>query len=187
MEMDHVRALLTRPVYLTLYVVPALFLRPGAFAKAPMNILKRSLFGASRSSAFLAGYITLIKGGYCLTQLLYETVYFNGTLRKIPGLLALTRFISTDAFKTVPGFLTCLPMFIEPRNRRSDLTLYVWPKALQTLWNTGRARGYFPPVKGGDFFLTAAGLSLIMGTYATNPEHLSRIVSRVVYQFVGRN
>ncbi|WFD33382.1 hypothetical protein MCUN1_000195 [Malassezia cuniculi] len=175
------------PVYLTLYVVPSLFLRPAAFMKNPMASLKRSLFGASRSSAFLAAYIVIIKGSFCLTHSFYETVYFSPKLRAIPGLFTLARLVSDDKFNMVTGFSSCLSVLIEPRHRRGELTLYVLPKALQTFWATGRSKGLLPHVPGGDFILTAAGLSLIMGTYATNPENLSRIVSRVIYQFVGRN
>lgn len=175
------------PVYLTLYLVPSLFLRPSAFLKDPKKSLLRIILGASRSSAFLGLYNVLFQGLFCIMHSTYETIYFNNTLRNIPGLLWFGRVITHDRLKILPGFATCLSLFVEPQHRRGDLSAYVLPKALQTFWTTGRRYGYLPHVPGGDFILASIGLSLIMGTYATNPEDLSRIVSRVVYQFVGRN
>lgn len=175
------------PVYLTLFLVPSLFLRPSAFMKDPKKSLLRVILGASRSSTFLGLYNVLFQGSFCMLHYFYETIYFNPTLRNIPGLLWFSRAVTHDRFKVVPGFVTCLSLLVEPQHRRSDLSAYVLPKALQTFWTTGRRYGYLPHVPGGDLILAAIGLSLIMGTYATNPENLSRIVSRVVYQFVGRN
>jgi hypothetical protein len=45
-----------------------------------------------------------------------------------------------------------------------------------------RKKSYVPFVPGGEVLLTSAGMSLVMGTYAQNPEHLSGLVRRIVYQ-----
>ena len=85
------------------------------------------------------------------------------------------------------GFLSCLSLFVEHHRRRNELTMYVLPKALESFWKSGRARGIFPHILMGDYILAAAGLSMIMGAYAENPQNLSKIVSLVLYQFLGRN
>ena len=35
--------------------------------------------------------------------------------------------------------------------------------------------------------MAATGLSMLMGSYAQNPDNLSKLVSLIIYQFIGRN
>ena len=87
----------------------------------------------------------------------------------------------------IPGFLSCLALFVEQPRRRSELSAYVLPKALESYWALGRRKGVLPRVPYGDFWLASVSISLIMGTYVHHPESLSRLVSLVIYQFLGRN
>ncbi len=73
----------------------------------------------------------------------------------------------------------------------------------QSMWSIARQRSWVPFVPGGDLLLTSAGMSMVMvslactgsefrsgahsffrtqGTYAQNPEHLSGLVRRIIYQ-----
>lgn len=85
------------------------------------------------------------------------------------------------------GFLTSLSLFVEHPRRRAELAAYVLPKGMESAWSVARKRSWVPFVPGGDLLLTSLGMSLVMGTYAQSPEHLSGLVRRIVYQFVGRN
>ncbi|WFD06394.1 hypothetical protein MVES1_001739 [Malassezia vespertilionis] len=174
------------PVYLTLYFVPTLFLRPKYLLKDPKTGFSRIFMGATRSSAFLATYIGIVKSTFCLLHELSDYFHY-GPFKHTKWAQALDVFFAQDRLKMLPGFLSSLSLFVEDQRRRSELTAYVVPKALESFWAMGRVNGYFPSVPGGDYLLSAVSISLIMGTYSHHPESLSRLVSLVIYQFLGRN
>ena len=98
-----------------------------------------------------------------------------------------SKLLIDNRMKGLAGFLSCLSLFIEERRRRKELTLYVLPKALESFWATGRNVGYIPHVPLGEYIMAATGLSMLMGSYAQNPDNLSKLVSLIIYQFIGRN
>lgn len=174
------------PVYLTLYVVPTVFLRPKALRKAPTETIMRSLLGASRSSSFLAVYVFIVKSMFCLVHVLADGISYS-RLNDIPFMRRVSELLIDNRMKGLGGFLSCLSLFIEDRRRRKELTLYVLPKALESFWATGRIVGYIPHVPLGEYIMAATGLSMLMGSYAQNPDNLSKLVSLIIYQFIGRN
>lgn len=144
------------------------------------------LLGASRSASFLATYVVLVKGAFCLIHGTADRIT-NTKLNNYAPLRKISSILSDHRFIGVAGFISCLSLFVEPQRRRSELTAYVLPKAFESFWKSGRARGIFPRVPYGDYILAAASMSMIMGTFAHNPENLSKQVSLVIYQFIGRN
>lgn len=108
------------------------------------------------------------------------------------------------------GFLSGLSLFVEERRRRGELAMYVLPKALESAWKVARGRGYLPGSEAtsrsgmGESLLTAIGMAMVMvgalrcwctksanlclqSTYQIEPQHLSGLVRRILYQFVGPN
>lgn len=169
------------PVYLTLHFVPAIFLRPGRFLKDPVNVLLRSLRGSVRSSSFLGVFVIIFQTLFCAQHSLYHFIQASETLRRyVPQWFS--RMIISSWVKWITGFLTCLSLFVDDSRRRAELAAYVLPKGMESAWSVLRQRSYVPFVPGGDLLLTSAGMSLVMGTYAQNPEHLSGLVRRIVYQ-----
>ncbi|PWN35689.1 uncharacterized protein FA14DRAFT_145616 [Meira miltonrushii] len=174
------------PVYMTLHFVPAIFLRMRAFRKDPLRVFLRSLFGSVRSSSFLGAFVIIFQTLFCTCHSLHDKIIND------PRLLAIVpewarKFLVGTAMHWWAGFATCLSLFIEHKRRRTELAMYVLPKGMESAWSVARQRSWVPFVPGGDLLLTSAGMSLVMGTYAQNPDHLSGIVRRIVYQFVGRN
>ncbi|SNX82414.1 uncharacterized protein MEPE_01120 [Melanopsichium pennsylvanicum] len=174
------------PVYLTLHFVPAIFLRPGKFLKDPLSATLRSLRGSVRSSSFLGVFVIIFQTLFCAQHSLYQYIQSSEKLRRnIPTWFS--RMLISSWLKWVTGFMTCLSLFVDDSRRRAELAAYVLPKGMESAWSVLRKKSYVPFVPGGDLLLTSAGMSLVMGTYAQNPEHLSGLVRRIVYQFVGRN
>ena len=174
------------PVYMTLHFVPAVFLRMRAFRKDPIRVFLRSLFGSVRSSSFLGFFVIIFQTVFCTMHQIHDQIISNPTVAAtIPTWLQ--KFLVSTVAHWGAGFLTCLSLFVEHKRRRTELAMYVLPKGMESAWSVARQRAWLPFVPGGDLLLTSAGMSLIMGTYAQNPEHLSGLVRRIVYQFVGRN
>ena len=184
---------------MTLYFVPALFLRTRAILKAyvflkqrkayirrPKSSVIRMFLDASRSSAFLATYVVLVKSMFCLLHGTADRITFS-RLNNYSAFRILSSVLSDHRCKAIAGFISCFSLFVEHKRRRSELTAYVLPKAFESFWKSGRARRILPRVPYGDYILGAASMSMIMGTFAHNPENLSKLVSLVIYQFIGRN
>lgn len=169
------------PVYLTLYFIPAVFLRPGSFFKNPLKASSRSLLGAVRSSSFLGVFVIIFQTLFCAEHSLHHFIATRPNLRaRVPDWFL--RMLLSSWVKWLTGFSTCLSLFVENSRRRAELAAYVLPKGLESAWSVLRKKSYVPFVPGGDLLLTSIGMSLVMGTYAQNPEHLSGLVRRVVYQ-----
>ncbi|WFC99264.1 hypothetical protein MYAM1_002008 [Malassezia yamatoensis] len=175
------------PVYMTLYIVPAVFLRPKSFFKDPKHKSLHLMSNAARSSAFLATYVEIIKSSFCVFHSLSDWIRFNPTLNQSKTAMRISDILQDGKMNMVPGFLSCLSLFVEQPHRRSELSAYVLPKALESYWKLGRQKGFLPHIPYGDFWLASVSISLIMGTYTNHPESLSRLVSLVIYQFMGRN
>ncbi|EST06359.1 Transmembrane protein [Kalmanozyma brasiliensis GHG001] len=174
------------PVYLTLHFVPAIFLRPGKFLKDPLGATIRSLRGSFRSSSFLGVFVIIFQTQFCAQHSLYQFIQRRESLNKnVPTWFK--QMLISSWLKWFAGFTTCLSLFVDDSRRRAELAAYVLPKGMESAWSVLRQKSYVPFVPGGDLLLTSAGMSLVMGTYAQNPEHLSGLVRRIVYQFVGRN
>lgn len=146
----------------------------------------KSLLGASRSSAFLGVYVVIAKAMFCFLHYNAEWLWY-GPYGDRAWAKKLARVLLDHRMKALQGAMTGLALLVEHRRRRSELTAYVLPKALESFWKQGRAKGYLPYVPYGEYLIATASLSMIMGTYAHNPENLSHLVSRVIYQFIGRN
>jgi len=174
------------PVYLTLHFVPAMFLRTRKFLKDPLRVFLRSIFGAVRSSSFLGVFVIIFQTFYCALKDAHGFIKARPALNsRIPP--ALTNALIHPATHWIGGFLTAGSLYVDDARRRAELAAYVLPKGLESMWSVARKRSYAPAVPGGDLLLTSIGMAMVMGTYAQNPDHLSGLVRRVVYQFVGKN
>ncbi|CAO1637222.1 unnamed protein product [Jaminaea pallidilutea] len=174
------------PVYLTLHFVPALFLRTGSFLKDPMRVLLRSIFGSLRSSSFLGVFVIIFQTIFCAAHSLHDRILSSPALKASTPQWFLD-FLAGGGLHWLAGFLTSGSLFVDHARRRAELAAYVLPKGMESAWSVARKRGWAPFVPGGDLLLTSLGMSMVMGTYARSPEHLSGLVRRIVYQFIGRN
>ena len=108
----------------------------------------------------------------------------------------------------LPGFAAGLSLFVEEKRRRGELAMYVLPKGLESAWVMARGKGWvFRTGKWGKTLLTAFGMGMVMvrffllfffivdscfffsvqSTYQNDPQHLSGLVRRILYQFIGPN
>jgi hypothetical protein len=71
------------------------------------------------------------------------------------------------------------------QKRRAELAMYVLPRALESAWSAARKRSYVPIVPFGESILGAAAMAMVMDAYKHQPEALSGIVRRTMFQLVG--
>ena len=111
------------------------------------------------------------------------------------------------------GVASGLSLFVEEKRRRGELAMYVLPKGLESIWVMARGKVLvFGTGKWGDVILAALGMAMVMvnifpkkkrkktrmptfffvfyqtqSTYQNDPQHLSGLVRRILYQFIGPN
>ncbi len=155
----------------------------------PTRMLLKALMGTAKSCTFLGVYVVIYQASICARSNFHEffsTLPVTSMLR-LPQWLVDFLFVSRATY-WLPGVATGLSMFAEEKKRRAELAMYVLPKALESLWNitTGKVGG-IRAGKPGEALLTALGMAMVMSTYQNDPQHLSGLVRRILYQFIGPN
>ncbi|KAM5542337.1 hypothetical protein V8D89_003796 [Ganoderma adspersum] len=184
------------PIYGALHFIPMMLFRRDKFMRNPARMLLRAALGTGRSSAFLGVFVIIYQTFFCAKHNLYENI----VLAKAPGARS---FLSIIARRLPPGWaelliskqsfflgglLSGLSLFVEEKRRREELAMYVLPKGLESAWVMARGKGWvFGLGQYGDALLTAIGMGMVMSTYQNDPQHLSGLVRRILYQFVGPN
>ncbi|KAK7445079.1 hypothetical protein VKT23_014941 [Stygiomarasmius scandens] len=185
------------PIYGALHFIPPVLFKSKSFMRNPWRQLLRSFVGTGRSSAFLGVFVVIYQSFNCfnhqfhdyLTTLTPDSPVYS-LVQKIPKSVIDALFISKWAF-WFPGFLAGLALFIEEKRRRVELAMYVLPKGLESAWviatgKVGKATGV-RGLKYGEAWLMALGMGMVMSTYQNDPQHLSGLVRRILYQFIGAN
>ncbi|KAL1940045.1 hypothetical protein VTO73DRAFT_9380 [Trametes versicolor] len=184
------------PIYGALHFIPMMLFRRNTFMKRPAHMLLRAALGTARSSAFLGVFVTIFQTYFCGKHNLYERL----VALRAPGarslLAALAKCLPPWVLQLligkfsffVGGLLSGLSLFVEEKRRREELAMYVLPKGLESAWVMARGKGWvFGMGRYGDALLTAMGMGMVMSTYQNDPQHLSGLVRRILYQFVGPN
>ncbi|KAJ7634980.1 hypothetical protein FB45DRAFT_910404 [Roridomyces roridus] len=175
------------PIYSALHFLPSILLRWRVFRADPMRVLLRASMNSIRSSTFLAMFVVIYQVANCSLKQLYGQIMASPLLRRlIPQ--ALTNVLISKLSFWVEGFLAGLSLLIEEPRRRAELTMYVLPKGLESLWIAARGRGLvFRTGNWGESVLTGMAMGMVMSIYQNDPQHLSGLVRKILYQFIGPN
>ncbi|KAK0465639.1 hypothetical protein IW261DRAFT_1523426 [Armillaria novae-zelandiae] len=170
------------PVYGALHFLPPVLFRTKAFMKNPLRILLKSAMGTARSCTFLGVFVVIYQTAICLRSFFHE--FFSSlpinSMLKLPQWLVDAMFVSRAAY-FIPGLASGL-------RRRAELSMYVLPKALESFWRvaTGKVPGGVRVGKTGETLVGRLSLCFRC-TYQNDPQHLSGLVRRILYQFIGPN
>ncbi|OIV98284.1 hypothetical protein TanjilG_16666 [Lupinus angustifolius] len=133
------------PVYLPVYLIPALIVHRQGLSKRPFSILAKGLVGTGRSSLFLSVYCT-------------SAWLFKGC--NIPLV----------AMGTFP---TGLALAIEKKSRRMEISLYCLARAIESFFTCLADEGYLPQsrkIKRADVVVFSLSTAIIMHCYAEERE-----------------
>lgn len=182
------------PIYSVLHFAPAILFKWQGFRQDPRKVLARAGFGSMRSSAFLGVFVVIYQSLFCYKHYLHRILTelkrspsagFN-PLAKIPQHI-IDLLVSRASF-WVLGYAAGLSLFVEEKRRRGELAMYVLPKGLESMWISARGKGLVLKTgKWGETLLATIGMSMVMSTYQNDPQHLSGLVRRILYQFIGPN
>ncbi|XP_059631350.1 uncharacterized protein LOC132274170 [Cornus florida] len=137
------------PVYLPVYLIPALIVHRKGLMKRPYTILGKGLFGTARSSLFLSVYCSSAWMWTCFLFRLFKRC-------NIPMV----------AMGTFP---TGLALAIEKKSRRIEISLYCLARAIESFFTCMVDVGYLPRsknLKRADVVVFSISTAIIMHCYA---------------------
>uniref|UniRef100_A0A5B6YSW0 Transmembrane protein 135 N-terminal domain-containing protein n=1 Tax=Davidia involucrata TaxID=16924 RepID=A0A5B6YSW0_DAVIN len=137
------------PVYLPVYLIPALIVHRQGLGKKPYSILGKGLLGTARSSLFLSVYCSSAWMWTCLLFRLFKRC-------NIPMV----------AMGTFP---TGLALAIEKKSRRIEISLYCLARAIESFFTCMADAGYLPQsknIKRADVVVFSISTAIIMHCYA---------------------
>ncbi|KAE8056903.1 hypothetical protein FH972_013635 [Carpinus fangiana] len=141
------------PVYLPVYLIPALIVHRQGLRKRPYTILGKGLFGTARSSLFLSVYCSSAWMWTCLLFRIFKRC-------NIPMV----------AMGTFP---TGLALAIEKKSRRIEISLYCLARAIESFFTCMTDAGYLrrsKNLKRADVVIFSLSTAIIMHCYAQERE-----------------
>ncbi|KIM77310.1 hypothetical protein PILCRDRAFT_622510 [Piloderma croceum F 1598] len=176
------------PVYGALHLIPMILFKRKLFMKNPTGMLLKAGWGTARSSTFLGAFVIIYQSYFCFKHYLHAilTAQKASSPFRLPQSI-IDSLISKTSF-WYGGLLSGLALLIEEKRRHGELAMYVLPKGLESAWTSAKGHGLvFNTGNHGDSILMAIGMGMVMSTYQNDPHHLSSLVRRVMYQFIGPN
>ncbi|XP_058751145.1 uncharacterized protein LOC131624204 isoform X1 [Vicia villosa] len=141
------------PVYLPVYLIPALIVHRKGLLQRPFTILTKVLIGTARSSLFLSVY--------CTSAWMWTCFLFRIFKRCNIPMVAMGTF--------PPG----LGLAIEKKSRRMEISLYCLARAIESFFTCIADAGYLPPsrrIKRADVVVFSLSTAIIMHCYAQERE-----------------
>ncbi|KAI7861729.1 hypothetical protein BDF14DRAFT_1898696 [Spinellus fusiger] len=136
------------PVYGTLHFVPLLLLRTKSVMEAPFKMLSRTAIATIKSGAFLASFITIFQYQVCMHRNIVNSGYNIGNSKYLYYLFGFTCSYAS--------------IFLEEKKRRSELALYVLPKALQSFYQIAYQRKWIFKLKHFEVLMSSLAMGIIM-------------------------
>ncbi|KAL3514144.1 hypothetical protein ACH5RR_026861 [Cinchona calisaya] len=141
------------PVYLPVYLIPALIVHRQGLWKSPFSILAKGLLGTARSSLFLSMY--------CSSAWMWTCLLFRLLKRcNVPMVVMGT-------------FPTGLALAIEKKSRRIEISLYCMARAIESFFTCMADVGYLPEskkLKRADVVVFSISTAIIMHCYAVERD-----------------
>ncbi|KFK45147.1 hypothetical protein AALP_AA1G350100 [Arabis alpina] len=141
------------PVYIPVYLIPALIVHRQDLLKKQYSILGKGLLGTARSSLFLSTYCSSAWAWVCLLFRTFETC-------NIP-------------LVAIATFPTGLALAIEKKSRRIEISLYCLARAIESFFTCMTDAGYIRPPKSlrrADVVVFSVSTAIIMHCYAQERE-----------------
>lgn len=158
------------PVYLTLALIPSIVLRFSNFVRGPGGVVVRSIQSALQSTAFLSVFCSSYMGVICLQRALIEP-------RKIKD---------HKLWYYLAGVISSMAILIERKSRRSELALYAFPRAVDSLYMILYDHQLAFRVPQGEVLLFCSAMAAVMWSYENQPNCLSPLVVKLLDRFLPR-
>ncbi|CAG8482769.1 9018_t:CDS:2 [Cetraspora pellucida] len=161
------------PVYATLNIVPMFVFKINQFLKDPYTLIQKCTKNTIRSSIFLSTFVTSYQSQICIHRSLIKYIGLN---------------FHSKYLYWLSGVIAGFAILIEHRNRRNDLTLYVVPKAMESLYKIMCQKNcIFELHRTADIWFFSAAMGVIMTCFQHEPKVLSPMTKTLLRGFFGTN
>ncbi|KAJ0411221.1 hypothetical protein ATCC90586_003860 [Pythium insidiosum] len=152
------------PLYLSLFIVPSVVIHFKKFLARPARTLGRAVLNATRSNTFVASFVALYMACVCVQR----------------------RFASKDhrIVYYLAGLGASTSILIEPKSRRSELALYVLPRALESLFVILRDRRIVKGLRHGDVALFSLSMACMMYAYEHEKSSMGTFLHSTLKRFL---
>ena len=152
------------PFYFSIHYVPYMVLNFTKAMSQPIRTLYRATKATVRSSAMLSTYVGLYMSVVCAHR--------NAGVR------------DHRALYYIAGAVASIALFVENDTRRTDLTLWIVPRAMDSLVLLLVHKGMLPRVPNFESYLFALVMAGVMNLYETEPDVLEKNLARFIARFV---
>jgi len=152
------------PFYFSIHYVPYMVLNFTKAMSQPIRTLYRATKATVRSTAMLSTYVGLYMSVVCAHR--------NAGVR------------DHRALYYIAGAVASTALFVENDTRRTDLTLWIVPRAMDSLVLLLVHKGMLPRVPNFESYLFALVMAGVMNLYETEPDVLEKNLARFIARFV---
>ncbi|XP_023549889.1 uncharacterized protein LOC111808251 [Cucurbita pepo subsp. pepo] len=155
----------TFPLYFSLTFVPFVVLHLQKFMDAPGRTCWLAVKGAVRSTSFLSAFVGIFQAVICLH-----------------------RKVATKDHKLVywvAGGISALSVLLEKKGRRSELALYVLPRAADSWWYILVNRHLVPNIKNAEVFLFSICMGGLMYYLEYEPDTMAPFLRGLIRRFLA--
>ncbi|OQR90821.1 hypothetical protein ACHHYP_05225 [Achlya hypogyna] len=154
----------TLPLYMSLNIVPQVVLQFRRFLRTPFYSLFRGVIGGFRSTLFMGSFVAIYQAAICVHRQIFQRDH---------------KFAYFAA-----GLVSSFAIFIEAKGRRSELALYVLPRAVDSLFIMLRDKRWLADVPYGEVMLFGVSMGAIMFCFEHERKNLSPMVRSLLDRFL---
>ncbi|KMT12311.1 hypothetical protein BVRB_5g102530 [Beta vulgaris subsp. vulgaris] len=155
----------TFPLYFSLTFVPFVVLHLQKFMDSPARTCWLALKGAVRSTTFLSAFVGIFQSVICFHRKVasqdHKLVYW------------------------ISGGVAALSVLLEKKSRRSELALYVLPRAGDSLWYILINRHLLPHIKNAEVALFCACMGGMMYYLEHEPDTMAPFLRGLIRRFLA--
>ncbi|CAI2381199.1 unnamed protein product [Moneuplotes crassus] len=141
-------------MYLPVHLIPVLIFKWKKLKKTPWKVLKKMFKDTFYSVLWLSTYIALYRYFFCLFKNL------RGKIDRTSVGLA--------------GFFCGFGLLWEAQSRQIEMSLYFFPRVLESLWGLLARRNYVTSLPYGEVLVFAVAMTIIMYCYQNEQKSIKR-------------
>lgn len=136
-------------------------------------MIGKTTLATIKSGVFLASFVSIYQYQICGHRNLVKA--------------GITTFNSKFIYWAAGFICSYIAIFFEDKKRRTELALYVLPKALKSFYEICYQRRLIIRIPHFEVMMGSFAMGVIMSFYQDEPDVLSSFVRRIMYQFFQAN
>ena len=141
-------------VYGVVHILSLLLFRLRSLRNEPKEVLENTIKSILKSCIFAISTIACNIYGRCWA------IYLTQKSTPLPLILC--------------AMLSNFSIMWEYPSRRRELTLFILPRTIETVWNFAKKRRWMRSIPFGEVFIFTLGLSSLMYSFYVQPQHVRR-------------